>query len=79
MSATATTLTATTLDRHAPVACPRCAGTGWADPWELADGSPELISCDRCLGAGLDGCPDCDGEGVLAVARPCSCQRASAA
>lgn len=63
----------------ATTVCRLCAGTGWADPWELGDGTPELASCDRCLGVGLDGCPDCDGDGVVAVVQPCPCGVLSAA
>lgn len=63
----------------AATVCPSCAGTGWADPWEIGEGTPELTSCDRCLGVGLDGCADCDGEGSLAVPVVCPCQEAAAA
>jgi hypothetical protein len=59
--------------------CALCAGTGWADPWELGDGAPELVACDRCLGVGLESCVDCEGEGVVAVPRPCPCPEPSAA
>jgi DnaJ-class molecular chaperone len=52
-------------------ACRSCDGTGWADPWEVTGGAPALTWCDRCLGAGLDDCPSCDGYG--AVAAPVAC------
>lgn len=64
----------TTTDHLTAAACSVCAGTGWADPWDLADGAPQLVSCDRCLGVGLEDCPDCEGDGAVAPPVPCSCQ-----
>ncbi len=54
--------------------CVTCDGTGWADPWEVTDGAPLLTWCATCLGAGLDGCPTCEGEGVVPEPVACPCE-----
>lgn len=66
-----TTTTATTAP---PATCVLCHGTGWADPWEVHDGAPMLTWCDACLGAGLEDCTGCDGEGIVPEPTPCPCE-----
>ena len=51
--------------------CPFCHDSGWADAWDVYDGSPPLTWCPACLGAGLEDCDTCDGYG--AVPDPVSC------
>lgn len=53
--------------------CRLCEGTGWADPWEVHDGAPQLTWCGGCLGAALEDCGVCDGEGVVPEPAECPC------
>ena len=55
----------------AGVTCGWCRDTGWADPFEVYDGSPPFVSCPDCLGAGIPECTTCEGEGAVPVATPC--------
>lgn len=57
----------------ATISCRLCDDSGWADPWEVHDGAPMLTWCSDCLGAGLDACVTCDGEGVVPEPTPCPC------
>src|SRR5680860_381565 len=56
---------------YQPTACSACLGSGWADPFEVFDGSPPLTWCSDCLGAGLEDCAQCDGYGAIPAAAPC--------
>lgn len=53
------------------VVCAACTGDGWADPFDVFDGSPPLTWCHDCLGAAVDDCRACGGDGWVTAWTAC--------